>query len=291
MSAFGYGTGSDRVPDMNLALDDRLDAVCIRDQIVEQEQLRLRHLTVLGQTDSTNSAIQRLSPGRQHAHAIVAECQTGGRGRRQRYWHSPAGGNIYLSLGWRFEREDAGLSSLPLVVAISVCGALERTGLTGHGIKWPNDILVNGEKLAGILVEMQSNGTGPALAVIGIGLNVRMPEPTEKEAASVIDRPWTDLVTQLDAGHAGINRNWVISLLLEELLSALQRFEKGGFREFRSSWEDLDLLRGRRVELKVSGRSLLGIARGVDEIGGLLMEIEGTGLQVFHSGEASFHHG
>ena len=108
---------------------------------------------------------------------VLAECQTGGRGRREKSWHSPAGGNIYLSLGWWFRDCQWPLSTLPLIVAIAVCQALARAGLRGHGIKWPNDILVEGKKLAGILVEMQSAGSGPALAVIGVGLNVRMPSP------------------------------------------------------------------------------------------------------------------
>jgi len=277
---------------MSFPVDDRLDAVCIREQISTPEQEKLRHLTVLEKTDSTNSAIQRLAPDRRHAHAVLAECQTGGRGRQKKSWHSPAGGNVYLSLGWRFKCDEPGLSSLPLIVAICVCEALARTGLSGHGIKWPNDILVNGVKLAGILVEMQSTGSGPALAVIGIGVNVRMPDSGAGEAGLMIDRPWTDLASLLGPGHAGISRNRVTALLLEELLPALERFESGGFREFRNSWERLDLLEGRQVQIEEnSGGRRSGTARGVDEHGSLVLELDGGGRQVIHSGEVSVRHG
>ncbi len=121
----------------------------IAEGVLPSLRARLRKVTVLAETDSTNSELSRLKPAEQHAHAILAERQTSGRGRRERKWHSPAGGNIYLSFAWRFSRGEYPFSTLPLVVAVAVANALKHIGLEGHGVKWPNDILVGGKKMAG----------------------------------------------------------------------------------------------------------------------------------------------
>lgn len=244
-------------------------------------------LTVLAETDSTNAAIGRLPGDIQHAHAILADQQTRGRGRRERSWHSPAGGNIYLSLGWRFGGSNVPLGTLPLVVAVCICRALEQMGLTGHAIKWPNDVLVADKKLAGVLVELQSSGNGPALAIIGVGLNVKM--PGDRAADSRIDRPWTDLATQLPAA-GDIDRNQLAALLLSELLIGLDRFEASGFESFAGAWRDLDVLNGCEVQLEHAGTVIKGTAKGIDDIGGLLLETDTGQLRAFHSGEASVRH-
>ncbi len=270
---------------------EHLEASLIRQQMAPDSWTKLSQLTVLPEVDSTNTAVVRLPGDRQHAHAVLAEQQTVGRGRRQRNWHSPAGGNIYLSLGWLFQESRWPLSTLPLVVAIAVCRALDRSGLQGHGIKWPNDILVDGKKLAGILVELQSAGRGPALAVIGVGLNVRMPERSPGELKTAIDRPWTDLTSHLENDGASLDRNHLAALLLEELPGALQQFEREGFEPFRNTWQELDLLQGNKIVLEQDGKDLPGIARGVDSNGSLLLETAPSVIQTYHSGEVSIHRG
>jgi BirA family biotin operon repressor/biotin-[acetyl-CoA-carboxylase] ligase len=247
----------------------------------------LQDLTVLGETDSTNAVMARLPAARRHAHAVLAESQSAGRGRRQRHWYSPAGGNIYLSLGWRFEPPPPHLSTLPLVAGVCVCRALERAGLRSHGVKWPNDILVGGLKLAGILVETQTAAGRAVLAVIGIGLNVRMPGSPKGPPAGAIDRPWTDLASQLPAAHRGIGRNALAALLLEELLPGLERYATAGFAPFREDWNRRDLLSGKRVGLEGNGMAHTGTALGVDEGGGLAVDIDGYGVQVLHAAEVS----
>jgi BirA family biotin operon repressor/biotin-[acetyl-CoA-carboxylase] ligase len=276
---------------MNTPTLDRLDAGQIRESMAPAAQAELRQLTLLQETDSTNTAVLRLPGDRQHAHVVLAECQTGGRGRRERAWHSPAGGNIYLSLGWWFRDCQWPLSTLPLIVAIAVCRALARAGLNGHGIKWPNDILVQGKKLAGILVELQSAGSSPALAVIGVGLNVRMPAPEPGEPETAIDRPWTDLVSQLKPGETGISRNLLVSFLLDEILEALVAFERAGFEGYSGAWRELDLLQGKKIQLEHNGKILSGVVHGVDKNGGLLLETPQSGIHVFHSGEVRIHRG
>ncbi len=207
-------------------------------------------------------------------------------------WYSPAGGNIYLSLGWRFEPAPPYLTTLPLVAGVCVCRALERAGLRNHGIKWPNDILVNGAKLAGILVETQTAAGRAVLAVIGIGLNVRMPTPAAGIPIGVIDRLWTDLVSQLAPERRGIDRNALAALLLQELLPGMERYAVAGFEPFRAAWKQRDLLTGKRVGLAGNGPFPSGVARsgtalGIDESGGLAVDIDGYGVQVLHAAEVS----
>lgn len=250
---------------------------------------RLAELSVREEVGSTNDEILRLPADSRHARAVISDRQTVGRGRRQRSWHSPPGGNIYLSLGWKFDKPRWPLSTVPLVVALAVCQALDRAGLSGHGIKWPNDILLGGKKLAGILVEMQSAGNGPAFAVLGVGLNIRMPARDTVQLAEAIDRPWTDLYSELADNIDPAGRNEIAAWLLNELFESIRIFEQFGFEVFRPAWTERDLLRGNPLALDLNGRKLAGIARGVDRDGGLCLETEAHGVQVFHSGEVSTH--
>lgn len=273
---------------MNLPANSALQEDRIRSALSPAAAGLLRHLTVLAETDSTNSAVTRLPAEAQHRHAVLAERQTRGRGRRQRHWHSPAGGNLYLSLGWRFDSERQPLATLPLVVAVCLSRLLERAGLAEHGIKWPNDILVGDRKLAGILVEMQSAGSGPALAVTGIGLNVAM--PGDREADERIGQPWTDLVSWLPTDSGFLDRNRLAAALLEELLAGFERFEETGFMPFEADWRKRDRLLGRTVVLESASEKVAGIARGLDGEGGLLIEMPDGGVSAWHSGEVSVRH-
>lgn len=270
---------------------ETLSAERIQQAMAPAARNLLQALTVLDATDSTNAVLLRLEAGQRHAHAVLAESQTRGRGRRQRAWHSPPGGNIYLSLGWRFSAATAQLSTLPLVTAVCACRALERAGLQDHGIKWPNDILVGGSKLAGILVETQSAASRELLAVIGVGLNVRMPAPPQGIPAAVIDRPWTDLASQLPPERRDIGRNELSALLLDELLPGLARYAIEGFAPFREAWSRRDLLTGRRIGIEGNGMAHSGIALGIDDSGGLSVDLDDVGVQVLHAAEVSIRDG
>jgi BirA family biotin operon repressor/biotin-[acetyl-CoA-carboxylase] ligase len=274
---------------MNPGASDTFDTGQILTGLDRTARAALAELEVLKEVDSTNNVILEMSPGKRHAHAVLADQQNVGRGRRQRAWHSPPGGNIYLSLGWRFDNPRWPLSTLPLVVALAVCKALDRAGLDSHGIKWPNDIVSGGRKLAGILVELQSAGTGPALAVVGVGLNVRMPGQDTKQLAAAIGRPWTDLHSELGPGQAAVSRNELVSWLLNELLNAIGVFETFGFEVFRSAWAERDVLSGNSIVLDYNDRQVPGCAVGVDKDGGLLLQTANDGVRVFHSGEVSIH--
>jgi len=242
---------------------------------------QLTGLSIESTVDSTNSALQRLPLAQQHATAILAEHQSAGRGRRGRQWHSPHGGNLYLSLGWKFEKSLEDLGCLPLVVALSAAQALTRAGLKEHKVKWPNDLLLGGHKLCGCLVEVQGGAQGPCHAVLGVGMNVHMPA---SEAAIEIGQPWIDLQSHLP----GCSRNGLAALLLEELLVQLALFAGQGFEPFRKHWKKMDGLKGQVVSIHAGSSLLTGTVRGIDHRGALLLD---TGNEVLslHSGEVSLH--
>ena len=241
----------------------------------------LRDLLIEASLDSTNSALQRLPLARQHATAIFAEHQSQGRGRRGRQWYSPYGKNLYLSLGWKFEKSLSELGCLPLVVALAAAQALQRAGLEGHGVKWPNDLLIGGRKVCGCLVEVQGDSQGPCHAVLGVGINVHMPVSRQTEH---IDQPWTDLHSHLP----GFSRNALAVLLLEELIVQLSKFDEQGFAPFGEPWEQADVLYGQSIDVQSATGSIRGTAVGIDEMGALRLD---TGQEVLklHSGEVSLH--
>lgn len=256
-----------------------LDPALILERIDPAMRDQLGGLNVESSVDSTNSALRRLAVEDQHAAVILAEHQSGGRGRRGRRWHSPFGRNLYLSMGWMFEKALSELGCLPLVVALATARALGRTGLLGHRVKWPNDLLLEGRKLGGCLVEVQGDSQGPCHAVLGVGINVHMPP---SEATAGIDQPWTDLHSHLP----DCSRNTLAAVLLEELLTSLDLFARQGFTPFRDEWEQLDGLNGQSIEVFSGSHVFQGTASGVDDSGALLLNT-GKEFLKLHSGEVS----
>jgi BirA family biotin operon repressor/biotin-[acetyl-CoA-carboxylase] ligase len=240
---------------------------------------KLTDLNIEATVDSTNSALQRLPLSQQHATVILAEHQSSGRGRRGRQWHSPFGRNLYLSLGWRFDKPLSELGCLPLVVALAAAKALNRAGLQGHRVKWPNDLLLDGRKLCGCLVEMQGESRGPCHAVLGVGINVHMPASGETAG---IDQPWTDLHSRLPE----FPRNDLAALLLEELIIQLVLFDDQGFVPFKDVWEAWDGLYGQTISVYSGSSPVSGVASGIDDLGALLLDT-GTQMLKLHSGEVS----
>ena len=239
----------------------------------------LRKLDIESSLDSTNSAIQRLAVEDQHAAAIIAEHQTGGRGRRGREWLSPYARNLYLSMGWKFENGLSELGCLPLVAALAPARALSRAGLKVHRVKWPNDLLLDGSKLCGCLVEVQGDSHGPCHAVLGVGINVHMPATA---LTTGIDQPWTDVHSRLP----DCSRNTLAVLLLEELIAGLDLFANRGFEPFKDNWEKVDGLHGQVIEVYSGENVLRGKADGINESGALLLDT-GEEILSLYSGEVS----
>lgn len=263
----------------NTARPEPLDKATILTTLDRGIRDELTVLDISSSIDSTNSALQRLPLARQHLSVFLTEHQSSGRGRRGRQWHSPAGGNLYLSMGRRFDKNLSSLGCLPLVVALAVAKALKRVGLQGHRVKWPNDLLLDGRKFCGCLVEMQSDPNGPCHAVVGVGINVHMPA---SEETAGIDQPWTDLRSRLP----GCSRNELAAYLLQELITDMELFAGQGFGPFEETWAAWDGLYGQTISV-ISDNSIIdGRADGVDESGALVLD---TGKEVLklHSGEVS----
>ena len=240
----------------------------------------LSDLQIVDSLDSTSTSLQSLPADRQHGTVIMAEQQNAGRGRRGKSWHSPYGQNLYMSIGWRFEQKLTELGCLPLVVALSAASALQQAGLKGHKVKWPNDILVDNHKLAGILVEVNGDPLGPCDAVLGIGMNVHM--PASDEVAAKIDQPWTNLESHLP----DCSRNSLAALLLDALLTQLPLFAAQGFEPFKALWDQYDGLNGKFVDVSAGSEVIYGMAAGIDEQGALLLDTGGT-VRHLHSAEVS----
>lgn len=227
----------------------------------------LHSLEVHQSVGSTNAHLRGYRDALVSGHACLAEHQHAGRGRRGRQWSSPFGANIYLSVGWRYHDPGNDLSGLSLAMAVAVVRALRAAGVTGAGVKWPNDILWRGRKLAGVLVEAFGEAHGPWGVVVGVGLNVRMPA----HAGAEIDQAWADL----SEAAPDTGRNAVAGGLLHHVLVALEAFGRDGFEAFLDEWAGADCTAGRTVQLHGSGEPLFGMAQGVDTTGALLLDVGG----------------
>lgn len=233
-------------------------------------------------TDSTNAQLLA-ADAENDPQVLFAEFQTAGRGRRGREWVSPFGANLYLSLAWSFPQWPRQLTALPLAVGVACARALRDVGLDHIGLKWPNDLHVDGRKLGGILIEHRAEAGGPCRVIIGIGINVAM---TGAQAQSV-NQPWIGLHEALAAkGKAVATRCEFSVALLRQLAQAVRTFEQSGFNAFAADWSALDLTRDREVTVQGQQGSYNAIARGVDEQGALVVETLGQ-LQTIHSGEVS----
>lgn len=235
-------------------------------------------VSVLDSVDSTNAeALRAISKGAPMPLLVLAERQTAGRGRRGRVWVSPYGENLYYSLAVRMEGGMARIEGLSLVVGLAVLEALREEGVTDAGLKWPNDVLVGGRKLAGILLELVGDPGDVCHVVIGVGVNVNM-----KNTASV-DQDWTSV--RLQAARL-VDRSRLAAVISRKLHANLAKHARLGFAQMREEWEQHHLWQGRAVTLSSGARQVEGVALGVDDQGALRLKVEGL-EQVFSGGELS----
>lgn len=218
------------------------------------------------------------------ARVCLAEQQTAGRGRRGRRWVSPYGANLYLSLYWTFDLAMSELNGLSLACGLAVVRALERLGLSGCALKWPNDVHLGGRKLGGVLVEVFGATSGPVSAIMGVGVNYDMPPAAGHE----IDQDWTDV--RRCAGDVEVARNRLAALVIDEMVKMAVLFQREGWPAFRADWNDYDAYVGREVEVHTDKSRESGIYQGVDADGGLLLR-QGRRTAVFHAGDVSLRVG
>ena len=229
--------------------------------------------------DSTNAeALRQLEAGRAAPFAIVAEMQTAGRGRRGRVWVSPYCENLYFSLVLRVESGLRQLEGLSLSVGLAVLRALKEIGLVDVGLKWPNDILASGSKLAGVLIELVGDVADTCHVVIGIGVNVNMLKSPED-----ITQRWTSV--NLEMGKS-LDRNLLLSVLETQLDRYLAVHMNHGFAALRDEWEAQNLWREKWVVLTSGTNAVTGLFLGVDTVGALKLLIDGE-VRVFNGGEIS----
>jgi BirA family biotin operon repressor/biotin-[acetyl-CoA-carboxylase] ligase len=252
-----------------------LNAEAIRAGLPPDWRAQLARVEIAQSTASTQADALAAGAPAQGVGLYLAEHQTAGQGRMGRAWTSlPADASLALSLVRRFARPLAAMSGLSLVAGIAVAEAL---ALDAVRLKWPNDLVAGGRKLGGILVNLRASPEGGCEAVLGIGLNLRLPE------AVGIDQPWTDL-TRL--GGEVSCRNALLARLLAALLPALAQFEAEGLAPFQARWRRLDALAGCEVQVLDGARTHAGENIGIDERGALRLRAS-DGERVFASGEVS----
>jgi len=257
---------------------EALDAGAIRAQLDSATRRRLRNIAVHWRIDSTNAELLRNAvAGAPGVSICLAEMQSAGRGRRGRGWVSPLGANVYFSLLQRFAAGMATLSGLSLAVGVALAQALEDCGAAGIGLKWPNDVIVDGSKLAGILIEAGGEFLGPCFAVIGIGINLRLPDGVDT------GQPATDLARICGAMPS---RNRVVARVAMRLVEALDRFAADGFGAFAQAYAARDALAGKRVRVQMAQAVRDGIADGVDARGALRVR-HGATLAIYDSADVS----
>jgi BirA family biotin operon repressor/biotin-[acetyl-CoA-carboxylase] ligase len=232
------------------------------------------------ETESTNNdAKQYINQGKPLPALFSVERQTKGRGRRGRQWESGVAKNLTLSFAWCFENGASVVEGLSLAVGVAVARVLKKAGIPNPGLKWPNDIQVDGQKICGILLEMVADQDA-CHVIIGIGLNVEM----DAVFMASVDQPWTDLVSRLNSRPS---RNVILAELTSELVEVCRLFEDGnGMKHFQHQWQAYDVLFNQSVNVSSVSRQRQGIARGINEKGALLLEEDG-GIVALHGGEIS----
>jgi BirA family biotin operon repressor/biotin-[acetyl-CoA-carboxylase] ligase len=234
-------------------------------------------LHVAFSTKSTNQEALAAAHGGATSGIYVAEYQEHGRGRRGRTWVSPAGSNIYFSMLVTFAKGVAELEGLSLAVAVLVVDALNSSGYAGFRLKWPNDVLRDSRKVAGILLEVTGDMAGPCKVVIGIGINVRVSAALKSQ----VSQPVAGLV---EGTSAVPDRNLIVANLVRELQKGITAFERHGFGPFKDRWQSIDAYNGQLVRVGVNPDWVEGRILGVDNKGALRLET-GNGVRLVSSGE------
>ncbi len=271
----------------------RIDAIPARgyrlveipDRLGELELRPLLNTHDIGQTlhwfeevGSTNDVAKKLADeGAAHGEVVVAESQTAGRGRRGRAWASPPGRNLYLSVVLRPELPPSRAAELTLLASVAVCQAVRQAGVSA-GIKWPNDLVCGGRKLAGILTELAADPDRVQWIVLGIGVNVNL-------RGDDLPGDLRPIATSLAIERgAPVPRALFAAAVLSALEEWLDRHAEEGFAPVRAAWKEMSDTLGREVRVRSSAVDLEGLAEDVDEGGALLVRTS-AGLERVLAGD------
>jgi BirA family biotin operon repressor/biotin-[acetyl-CoA-carboxylase] ligase len=239
-----------------------LDRELILAGISDESRRWIKELVVHAEIDSTNTHLMARAAAEDVDGVVcIAERQTGGRGRRGRTWLTPSGGSIAISL----------------VVGLAVANAMARCGVDGISLKWPNDILLDGTKVGGILIELAAIST-PLKVISGIGINVG--------GGSEVSSRLGFSVGDVRSRNSKISRNDIVANLVDSFHEFASKFELEGFPSMRADWEALHAHQDCRVYLIGTNETIEGIARGVTASGELIVDTD-SGIRHFSGGEVS----
>lgn len=244
---------------------------------------RMPNLVTLDRVDSTNSEAERhLAAGSRTPLVILAREQTQGRGRRGRVWHSPPAGNLYSTFVFRPKLEPARLQDFTLWMGLNVCELIANFCSIKPGLKWPNDVLLNGRKAGGMLTEARIDADEVHDLVYGLGLNLNgraadLPRELQKTATSLAE-----------AAGAPVDVNRFAAALIGRVLTACARFIEGDYRDkFAELWQRFDVLRGQPVQVTQGARTITGTATGIDDEGSLIVRTSAGRTERFRAGEVT----
>lgn len=228
---------------------------------------------------STNQELLNLAEHSDISNTVVfTELQIDGRGRFGRAWQSPLGRNLALSLGVRITRTPANPGLVSLIIGVSVANMLESIGIGSLSLKWPNDILLAGKKVGGILIDV-GRGLNPLELVVGVGLNVGGGTLVRE----LVGQPVADLAEYCSAPL----RNKLAVSTVRNICKTIQTFETDGFQTFHDRWNELDALRGKHVKVSTQQDCIHGIARGIKDTGELGIELQNGKIHYVIAGEVS----
>ncbi|MBI5767637.1 MAG: biotin--[acetyl-CoA-carboxylase] ligase [Verrucomicrobia bacterium] len=252
-----------------------------------ETQLKVRprgfSLVTLDETDSTNDEAERqLAAGRVTPFAVVARRQTHGRGRLGRVWHSEPNGNLYLSVAFRPRTAPEQMGAFTLWMGLNLCELLANFAQVTPGLKWPNDLLLGGRKLGGILTEARIDSDQIRDLVFGLGLNINSPAggwPPEVARTAV---------SLAEVTGTALDFNRLTAAVLGRILLAYDNFSDGTYTQtFADLWHRFDVLRGKRITLIEGGRRHPGTVTGLDDEGALLLRDAHGRTHRFRAGEVT----
>lgn len=267
---------------MNNAADgyDALSWVDISRRIDPVYLAQIKRHSVVDSIASTNDwAMLQFKEGETPA-VCFSEQQTQGRGRNGRDWVSPKTQNIYMSLAWSFALKPENLHALSLVVGVVIVQLLKQYGINAQ-LKWPNDVLVRGKKIAGVLLESRIGVKKNLNVVIGIGLNIEMNSALGKK----IDRQWTDMSREIGSKKS-ICRNKIAGILLTRLLQACENYGRLGFGAYKDAWKSYDICRHAELEITTSDGVVRGKGLGISDNGALRVMLNGQ-EKIFYAADVS----
>lgn len=260
-----------------------LDAAVIRAALPPATRDWLAVLELLAETDSTNARVLAGEAPLGALVACLAEYQSAGRGRRGRSWLAPPGSGVCLSVGGRMAVAPADFAALPTAVGVACAMALESLGVEKVRLKWPNDLLLDGAKLGGVLIELRGEAQGPVTLAVGLGLNMRLDAGTRAAIVAAGGLPPAELAV----AARGIGRNAVAAALVGAIAACIMQAPAGLSDAVLAEWAARDAMIGRQVRISSGGTERVGIARGIDRSGALLLDVVDGSRQRITAGEVT----